>query len=542
MRIRFSFLPTFFTVLTVAFVVVAAVRIRSLSGTDTHLIHAAAPAPAPVRAAGGGGATYVPQSAPGDATVPSAIVADDPATASSPEDRRRIAEREQRYNELLKSPPPAGVPAPSLVGQAHPQQAPVHSVKPPAPQPGLLSRIGSAIVKAVTGNGSSSSSSTPMTSGQAPPGMTETTGDKSKEKDPIKDPNSDTTPPTLLTVEFNPTLIHDGEDITLAITAQDDISGVRTISGNVVSPSGSLQGFALQREGDTNRFVARLTIPKSAAEGMWHINYLNLTDNASNSVTLSYNQGMLPPSASFRVQSANSDDKPPTLKAVWLDRVQMKAGDRNTVFVSADDDKSGVNLVSGVFLSPSKFARIGFGCRAQDNSTTWTCDVMPPADVDCGDWQLEQIQLQDKAGNIAASRSDNPLIANVKLSIISNGCDSKPPVVQQVILDATRVNAPGLVNITVQATDDQSGVASISGHFVYTGKVTGANQPPRLYFSCRPVGDAPATTWTGPLAIPDKEAKGLWRLGALQVLDKANNLRLYSTNDPVTANVTFVIQ
>jgi hypothetical protein len=275
---------------------------------------------------------------------------------------------------------------------------------------------------------------------------------------------------------------------------------------------------------------------------MWHINYLNLTDNASNSVTLSYNQGMLPASAAFRVQSSVSDTQGPTLKGVWLDRAQMKAGERDTLFVSADDDKSGVNLVSGVFISPSKFARIGFGCRVQDNSTTWTCDIMPPANVDCGDWQLEQIQLQDKANNPTTVRSDNPLISNIKLSIMSDGCDSKPPVVQQVILDQTRVNAPGLINITVQATDDQSGVASISGHFVYTGKMTGGNQPPRLYFSCRPVGEGPAVTWTGPLAIPDKEAKGLWRLGALQVLDKANNLRLYSTNDPVTANVTFTIQ
>src|SRR5437763_3097698 len=288
MRIRFKFLPTFFTVLTVAFVVVAAVRIRSLNGDPTPLLHMTpAPAPAPARAAGGGGVTYVPQSARGDATVPSAI-ADEAVTASSPDDRRRIAEREQRYNELLKSPSPAGTAAtvPAPVAQVHPTQPPpTHSVKPPpAPQPapGLLSRIGSAIVKAVTGN-SSSSSSGPMTSGQPAQGTTEAPGDKANEKEGPKDPNSDTTPPTLISVEFNPPLVHDGEETVLAISAQDDISGVRTISGNVVSPSGALQGFALQREGETNRFVTRLMVPKDAAEGMWHINYLNLTDTASNS-------------------------------------------------------------------------------------------------------------------------------------------------------------------------------------------------------------------------------------------------------------------
>ena len=371
---------------------------------------------------------------------------------------------------------------------------------------------------------------------------TNTQPDKPRDREP-KDPNSDVTPPTLGTIEFSPALVHDGEDTLLTITASDDISGVRTISGNIVSPSGALQGFALQHDVDANRFFVRITIPKEAAEGAWHINYLNLTDNASNSITLGFNQGQLPPTAGFRVQSSRSDTTPPTLKAVWLDHTQMKAGEHNSVFVQADDDKSGVNLVSGVFISPGKFARVGFGCRQQDGGNTWTCDLTPPANADCGDWILEQVQMQDKANNMVAVRNDNPLVANVRLNLVSDGCDSKPPVVQAVALDNTHTTAPGIVNVTVQATDDNSGVASISGHFIFTGSVAPGSQPPRLYFSCRPSGgEGNALTWTGPVAIPDKAAKGVWKLAALQVLDKANNLKLYASNDAVTASVQFVVQ
>ena len=88
----------------------------------------------------------------------------------------------------------------------------------------------------------------------------------------------------------------------------------------------------------------------------------------------------------------------------------MRAGEKNTVFVQAEDDKSGVSLVSGVFVSPSKQARIGFGCRAGANGT-WECTVSPPACLDCGAWQLEQIQLQDKANNMATFRGDNQIVA-----------------------------------------------------------------------------------------------------------------------------------
>ena len=44
------------------------------------------------------------------------------------------------------------------------------------------------------------------------------------------------------------------------------------------------RGFACQREApESNRYVGRVTIPKDAEEGMWHINFLNVSDNASNS-------------------------------------------------------------------------------------------------------------------------------------------------------------------------------------------------------------------------------------------------------------------
>ena len=110
----------------------------------------------------------------------------------------------------------------------------------------------------------------------------------------------------------------------------------------------------------------------------------------------------MPQSASFKVVSRAPDSAGPQLKGVWLDRQAMHAGDKNTVFVQAEDEKSGVSLVSGVFVSPAKAARIGFGCRAGANGT-WECPMSPPSCLDCGTWQSEQIQLQDKPTNMTPS-------------------------------------------------------------------------------------------------------------------------------------------
>jgi hypothetical protein len=538
---RFKFLPAFFTVLIATFAFALAWKVRTYSTTETRInaehespssALGGAPGASPARfgAESGGEAAGAPLSTEAGGTATGA------ATTS-----RISAERDARYRELLNTPPSGGkAPVKAVPSNASASTIPVKETKP-----SLFSRIVAPIVNAFSGSGGAAQRPAPS------PGQplknnnsSNSSGDTTKEKPDPKDPNSDVTAPQLMGVEFVPNSIQDGEETLLAIAATDDISGVRTISGNIISPSGALQGFALQREAEgSNRFLSKILVPKDAASGVWHINYLNLTDNASNSVTLSWQQGSIPQTAAFTVTSSRSDTTPPTLKAVWLDRPSMKPGDKNLVFVQADDDKSGVNQVSGVFLSPSGFARIGFGCRNQDGTNMWQCDLTPPANADCGDWKLEQVQLQDKANNMTAIRTDNPIIAAVRLNITSDMCDNKQPVVQSVRLDTNVVGIPGTINVTIIASDEGSGISSISGQFNYIDKVSPGTQPPRFFFSCRPSGDPSQNMWTGPIAITDKnQARGTYRLGSLQVIDKANNVKLYSPNDPVIANISFRVQ
>ncbi len=533
---QFKFLPAFFTVLIATFGFAVVWKVRTYSVAQPRITSEREDSSSLNGAASSSARGFSPESGEG-AAVP---LSNDPrATAAQGVTTSRLsaAERDARYRELLNSPPSkSGV---VKTPQSNASASNISAAAAPANKPSLFSRVVAPIVNAFSG-GPAQHPTLP----QQPPKNNNSNNSTGDTKPDPKDPNSDVTAPQLVDVQFVPNTIEDGQETLLAITATDDMSGVRTVSGNIVSPSGALQGFALQREGEgSNRFLSKILVPKDAASGVWHINYLNLTDNASNSVTLSWQQGTIPQTAAFTVTSSQSDTTPPTLKAVWLDRPSMKVGEKNSVFVQADDDKSGVNLVSGVFVSPSGFARVGFGCRNQDGTNTWTCDLTPPANADCGDWKLEQIQLNDKANNMTAIRSDNPIVAAVRLNITSDMCDNKPPVVQSITLDTTAVGVPGTVNITVIATDEGSGIASISGQFNYTGKVSPGTQPPRFFFSCRPAGDPAQNMFSGPIAIIDKsQARGIYRLGSLQVIDKANNVKLYSPNDPVIANVQFRVQ
>jgi hypothetical protein len=527
-RLRFSFLPAFFVLLGAVFVVAVILRVRAYSSMEA--------AGSQIAASGTLAAPGVPSTRAATNPDMAVVTEQEPSgvTESIGSSTQVISARERRYNELLAQKVAA---APAGSGSSNAPLQPV-AVKP---QPSFLSKVVAPIVNAFTGN---KPAAVPRPQPLSQPPVPRNSGDHSADsgnRDPKheKDPSSDTTAPQLVAVDFTPAVVHDGEDVTLTIAATDDLSGIRTISGNIASPSGALQGFACQREADPNRFATRLTVPKDAAEGTWKINYLSLTDNASNSVTMSYSQGVLPPSATFRVVSSRPDSAPPSLKAVWLDKPSMRGGERNIVYIRADDDKSGVKTVSGVFQSPAKFARVGFGCRS-DDGTNWTCDFNPPANADCGEWILEQIQLQDNANNMTAIRNENPLVAAVHISITAEQCDSTPPVLQTLVLDRRAISnaQPSTITVTATVTDDLSGVANVSGNVV--GPAAPGQQPPRIYFSLSSAGDP--QTWTGKLVMPQMVAKGQWVIGGVQILDKANNLKVYPQGDPVLANGSFRVE
>jgi hypothetical protein len=519
-KLRISFLPLFLTLLTLGFGVALAMRVRSYSSRPA--LPAATTAVAAPEAAAG--ATTMPATHPSTGTIVEA-----PATATHASASRasstgeRPLTRAERFRQLLALPPPSSQPA--TVVATPPPPRPQPSPPPPRPRPVVPQHTPPAPVRNSGGGGPVTP--TPHAS-QSPSGRQQPGADPN-------DPTSDSIPPQLLAVEFNPPQVRDGEDSTLIITATDNLSGVRGISGTLTSPSGkALQGFAQQRElPESNRYISKITMPKDAEEGIWRVNFINMTDNASNSVTLSYAQGGVPQNAVLKVTSSRSDNTPPTLRNIYLQKRAMHTGEHNLIHIQADDDKSGVRLVAAVFVSPQKFARLGVGCQKGDNEL-WTCDFMPPECLDCGEWQLEQVQLQDNANNLATVRSENPLVAQTRINITGDSCDSQPPVLQALVLDRNVVAAGAEVTVTVTVSDDLCGVSGVSGQF------TGPGQGSGRFFPFTQSGDP--NTWVGRIKLEPQSPKGIWRISTLTVNDKGQNTRVYFANEPLLQNGQFQLR
>lgn len=523
---RFPFLPTFLTLLGIAFAVVLVARIRTYNGGGAG----------PDRSNGDVSSTI---SGPGATSRPgtssSSNAYDDPANGGPSSNGTVVtvstkggplSTREQRYRELLNSPPPPGAAQNGQRGGA---------ANPQVAQPKPQSTI-SKIINAINPFSKPAPTAAPPQQPAQPqprpgPDTPRSGGDKSQQQPQDKDPNTDTTPPQVQMVQFDPPSVHDGETASVIVTATDDLSGIRGISGTVTSPTGkALQGFACQREApESNRYIGRVTVPRDAEEGNWHINFLNVSDMASNAVTLSYQQAPVLQSAQLQVISSRSDKTAPTVVAAWIDRRAMRAGEKNTLFVQATDDKSGVNLVSGVFLSPKQFARVGVACQPGDGDV-WTCSFSMPTCLDCGDWQLEQIQLQDKASNMGSvTYKQSPVVEAVKVNVMGESCDSTPPNLLTLVMETNQVPSTPqgtLVNVQISVSDDSCGVSGVSGQIL--GPTGGS-----AFFA---FSNAGGDNWVGRMPIPPRAGKGIWKINWLQVMDKGNNLRVYYQDNPLLKN------
>lgn len=517
-KVRLAFLPVFLTLLSIAFAVALGFRIRSYRAMEN-----AGPAAAAATTASGGPATSVTTATVAEET---GTIVSAQSTTIAPQPASAALTREQRYQELLAM---GNTPEAAAVKTA--------AESPEATKPGPKAPAGAPRLVKPTVN-APSGSARPVA--QPPTVQHTTTSGSDSSSKPVNeepaDPDSDTVPPQLLAIEFSPQQVHDGEETTLIISARDNLSGIRGISGTLTSPTGkALQGFAQQRQGETDRYVSRIAIPKDAEEGTWKISFLNLSDLATNMTTLSYAQGSIPPNAVLQVLSSRSDSSPPSLRAVSIARRAMRSGETNTLFIEADDDKSGIRVMSAVFVSPSKAARLGFGCKKAD-ADTWECQINPPECLDCGEWQLEQVQMQDNANNYTTIRAENPLVAAVRLNITGNSCDSTPPTIQNLTLDKNVLmigQGEPTITVRVVVIDDVCGIGGLSG------QVSGPGTNAGTFFAFAPEG---GDTWVGTFRLDPKAPRGTWRIQSITVNDKGQNLRIYYSSDPLLARGQFLVR
>jgi len=360
---------------------------------------------------------------------------------------------------------------------------------------------------------------------------------------PTDDPESDRRAPVLVSLRFDPPEIQDGAVAVLSIGASDDLSGVNVVVGQVRGPTAdAVAPFIAHDPGGTGVFTASISIPRHAQTGDWFVGLIQLVDKANNAFNANYTRATVPPGGALRVSSAESDSTPPTVERVYLEKPSVGGGEKNQVIVEVTDDRSGVASVYGWFESASRSARNPFsGVERGDGS--WVGDLLLPADVDCGEWNLWQLRVIDKAQNFAMIPNDSPKLGHVSFIVAGGGgCDSEAPVLDNIFVSPTTVsnNSIAEVTLTISAHDQGSGLTSLQGRI--EGPTPEGGQISRLFFRAQADPNNPDAPIPVKIAVPQHAARGVWHVALLILTDKANNARSYQGRDPDLANAYFNVE
>ena len=354
------------------------------------------------------------------------------------------------------------------------------------------------------------------------------------ELDPFTEENSDSQPPSLETIYFEPADAPDGSEVTIFVNASDNLSGVSSASGAISSPSRKVfVPFALSIDSAGRTLTGRLKIPPRSEAGVWKISTLRLTDKARNTEVLTGRDNAVVAGARLSVFSSTTDSTPPQLQSIELNPSTVDDGGRVQVSVRAVDDESRISTVRGILSNPSGSVQLNFYPRLNKATGAFEGTVSLPQHSEYGDWRVTLLTLSDSANNRATISGDDEQLANARVSVSSSSSDTMPPELHTIFMTPAEIEGGKRVVVTATASDDLSGVKGIDGW------VVSPNKGARIHFALRASGDS--DQFNGAVNVPEKAAAGTWRIDRLSVSDKAGNRQTMTGEDSVVAGATFEV-
>ena len=228
----------------------------------------------------------------------------------------------------------------------------------------------------------------------------------------------------------------------------------------------------------------------------------------------------------------SSDRTPPVVESIHFDPPEVADGNVTILSIQASDDRSGVKSVWGTIRSPSGVAILSFGAQSESDSSVLASRISVPSKAEAGVWYISDLYLLDRAGNtLVGSFTPATIPAGGSMRVVSSEPDSTAPEVLRIWVEKGSVGGGEKNQISIEARDDSSGVANVSGAFQSPSKSA------LIGFNC--LQNTETGFWVGEVSLPTNADCGEWRLQQLRIVDKAGNLAYLSGDSPQLARVAF---
>ncbi|UCG68126.1 MAG: hypothetical protein JSV09_09875 [Thermoplasmata archaeon] len=374
----------------------------------------------------------------------------------------------------------------------------------------------------------------------------------------------DMTPPQLEDFSFNPASIDVSEgavDITITITATDDMSGVSYISVNFWSPSHIHRTWTsyftlINGNNRSGTWEGKVTIPRYCEAGTWKVRSLYIYDLVGNGGCYADHLEEAGFPVDLIVASDPSDTVPPTVHGLIItpSSVNVSSSPQTvTVELHLEDDVSGIPAFGGTslrFESPSgnQVADIPSWAYNPDlpfrlisgnvNDGIWLGIVEIPQYSENGTWKIKYVEAEDAVNEERLNTSD--LEARgfpVELNVTSNPSDTSPPELNFLNFEPKMINtSTGHQEVLVRfgIVDYPSGVNfSMWPGYNYIGLVgfrspSGMQRNQAAWTDINLISGTPQEGWWEAMVyFPQFSEDGTWEINFILLADKTRNeLRL----------------
>ena len=296
----------------------------------------------------------------------------------------------------------------------------------------------------------------------------------------------DTKAPVLHSVSVDKDIVQAGESFELSLNITDDISGVYIISTSFINETtGTLisNPFEFVETSEDDTYTFSIQVPENEASGALRLDHVELRDKNNNAIIYRSSKNsealeyLLPNEIIIQVENQKGEDlEAPKLIDVSVTPETVKSGEYFTLNLDVTDDMSGVDYISAYFVNKQNGRTISLDYFIREPITEGKVQVEWLVDEyeGNGSFYLDHVQLSDVTGHSVIYRSyssnfpEEPYLPKgVELTVTNDDTeDIIPPKLHSVSIDKNTVEAPGQATLTLDISDDISGVNMVGIYFV----------------------------------------------------------------------------
>ncbi len=343
----------------------------------------------------------------------------------------------------------------------------------------------------------------------------------------------DNTPPVLQSISITPNTVVDEQTVDISVKATDDLAGIKNIYLFIHNPNGQGERSVspLSFNSATQSYERTFTVPKYALSGQWYIYQIQLHDNAGNVNTLNHGNGI---NSIFQVNSRQPDSTLPALHDIQITPGVVAPGQTVRVSIQASDDLSGIDRVVSFINNPNGDGERSASSMTFDSVTQrYIRDFVVPDQGMSGQWYVHQVQVYDNAWNTISLDYPHGINATFNVNCaVPSACDSTRPTLHGIEITPNVVSDNESVTISVQATDDLSGIARVT-LFVTMPNGDGERHTYPLTF------EENTQRYVRVYEVPRFGQSGEWYISQIQIEDNAGNELILHHNSGI--NATFQV-